>query len=462
MREAVAAVLGAERAERFFERLLDRFFGDADARVARRRSASTACGCRSTSAISRRRAPFDASRGGFRAARRGDPRAAATPASTASSTCTRCPAARTSTGTRTTRRTSPRSGGTRTSRTASSASGCARRALRRQRRGWRATTCSTSPPIRPARSSGRCTTGSWRRSARSIPTTSCSSTATPTRRTSRPSASRTRTRSTPATTTPRRDGVRRYPGVTRADRPRGAGGEVPASARAYQRETGTPIWVGEFGPVYTGDPELDEQRYQVLADQLEIYDALRRRLVAVDLQGRRAAGARLRGARQRLHAPLRRLHRQEGAPRRRLLGLDRPRAARPGRADPRVDRARVPGLGAVPVERALLDRRHCCATSCSPRRCCPSTRSCSAGSPTRSSRRSRTRSASRVRAPRAPVRPRRRHTRGVAQPLKTVAARNCTAFGSCALIRIVSQPRTPTRDLLAVLERDRSRSPCRA
>ena len=39
----------------------------------------------------------------------------------------------------------------------------------------------------------------------------------------------------------------------------------------WQRETGTPLWVGEFGPVYTGDPERDEQRYQLLADQLEIY-----------------------------------------------------------------------------------------------------------------------------------------------------------------------------------------------
>jgi aryl-phospho-beta-D-glucosidase BglC (GH1 family) len=40
----------------------------------------------------------------------------------------------------------------------------------------------------------------------------------------------------------------------------------------YQRETGTPIWIGEFGPVYTGDPERDEQRYQILSDQLDIYD----------------------------------------------------------------------------------------------------------------------------------------------------------------------------------------------
>ena len=40
---------------------------------------------------------------------------------------------------------------------------------------------------------------------------------------------------------------------------------------AYMRETGTPIWVGEFGPVYTGDPERDEQRYRLLEDQLEIF-----------------------------------------------------------------------------------------------------------------------------------------------------------------------------------------------
>jgi endoglucanase len=40
----------------------------------------------------------------------------------------------------------------------------------------------------------------------------------------------------------------------------------------FQRETGTPIWVGEFGPVYTGDPERDEQRYRILEDQLDIYD----------------------------------------------------------------------------------------------------------------------------------------------------------------------------------------------
>ncbi|MDA8291885.1 MAG: cellulase family glycosylhydrolase [Actinomycetota bacterium] len=39
----------------------------------------------------------------------------------------------------------------------------------------------------------------------------------------------------------------------------------------YCRKTGTPIWVGEFGPIYTGDAARDAQRYQVLQDQLEIY-----------------------------------------------------------------------------------------------------------------------------------------------------------------------------------------------
>jgi endoglucanase len=33
-----------------------------------------------------------------------------------------------------------------------------------------------------------------------------------------------------------------------------------------------PFWVGEFGPVYTGDPLKDEMHYQVLKDQLAYYD----------------------------------------------------------------------------------------------------------------------------------------------------------------------------------------------
>lgn len=36
-----------------------------------------------------------------------------------------------------------------------------------------------------------------------------------------------------------------------------------------------PIWVGEFGPVYSGIPEKDEMRYQVLKDQLAYYEKYR-------------------------------------------------------------------------------------------------------------------------------------------------------------------------------------------
>jgi endoglucanase len=39
----------------------------------------------------------------------------------------------------------------------------------------------------------------------------------------------------------------------------------------YARRTGTPIYVGEFAPIYSGDDTIDEQRRQILADQLERY-----------------------------------------------------------------------------------------------------------------------------------------------------------------------------------------------
>jgi hypothetical protein len=32
-----------------------------------------------------------------------------------------------------------------------------------------------------------------------------------------------------------------------------------------------PVWVGEFGPVYTGNPDKDEMRYQILKDQLAYF-----------------------------------------------------------------------------------------------------------------------------------------------------------------------------------------------
>jgi hypothetical protein len=39
-------------------------------------------------------------------------------------------------------------------------------------------------------------------------------------------------------------------------------------------ENETPIWVGEFGPVYTGVPDKDAMRYQLLEDQLSFYREL--------------------------------------------------------------------------------------------------------------------------------------------------------------------------------------------
>ncbi|MEO3745778.1 glycoside hydrolase family 5 protein [Plantactinospora sp. B5E13] len=63
-----------------------------------------------------------------------------------------------------------------------------------------------------------------------------------------------------------------YPGISRGEYVDRDVLERTFLARtAYMRDTGTPIWVGEFGPVYTGDPERDTQRRQILADQLEIY-----------------------------------------------------------------------------------------------------------------------------------------------------------------------------------------------
>ena len=116
----------------------------------------------------------------------------------------------------------------------------------------------------------------------------------------------------------------------------------------WQRETGTPLWVGEFGPVYTGDPERDEQRYQLLADQLEIY-------------ARHGAGWSIWtykdvGLQGLVHvapdsAYMQRfgdLIAKKARPGDRLLGLDRRRGAGGRRAAARADRGRVPRLAPYP------------------------------------------------------------------------------------------------------------------
>ncbi len=40
----------------------------------------------------------------------------------------------------------------------------------------------------------------------------------------------------------------------------------------YMMERALPVWVGEFGPVYVGDPVKDAMRYQLLGDQLDVYN----------------------------------------------------------------------------------------------------------------------------------------------------------------------------------------------
>jgi endoglucanase len=63
-----------------------------------------------------------------------------------------------------------------------------------------------------------------------------------------------------------------YPGVTRGiyvDRAQVE--RIFLERTQFMRDTGTPIWIGEFGPVFTGDADRDEQRYQLLADQLDLY-----------------------------------------------------------------------------------------------------------------------------------------------------------------------------------------------
>jgi endoglucanase len=52
---------------------------------------------------------------------------------------------------------------------------------------------------------------------------------------------------------------------------RGAAEQKFLQRSEYARATGTPILVGEFGPIYTGDPEQDRLRRRILEDQLDLY-----------------------------------------------------------------------------------------------------------------------------------------------------------------------------------------------
>ncbi len=64
-----------------------------------------------------------------------------------------------------------------------------------------------------------------------------------------------------------------YPGVSRGRYvDRNALRDTFLQRSEFMLSRDLPIWVGEFGPVYTGDPARDAVRYQVLEDQLQIYD----------------------------------------------------------------------------------------------------------------------------------------------------------------------------------------------
>ncbi len=63
-----------------------------------------------------------------------------------------------------------------------------------------------------------------------------------------------------------------YPGVTRGEYfDRSVIEQTFLRRTQYMRETGTPVWIGEFGPVYPPDRSQDSWRLALLRDQLEIY-----------------------------------------------------------------------------------------------------------------------------------------------------------------------------------------------
>jgi hypothetical protein len=63
-----------------------------------------------------------------------------------------------------------------------------------------------------------------------------------------------------------------YPGASRGQHvDRDAIERTFLERTRYMRDTGTPIWIGEFGPVYTGDEASDAGRRRLLQDQLDVY-----------------------------------------------------------------------------------------------------------------------------------------------------------------------------------------------
>ena len=405
MREAVAAVLGADAGGPFFERLLDRFFsagGRGVPGVARRELRAAAD---QPAPFRERRAPFEWLSEGFERLSRavallGDAGIHSVIDLHAVPGCqnqhwhsdnpTHVAAF----------------WRTRTSWSARRRCGCSWRRASRATRGWRATTCSTSRPTRPAPSSGRGTTRTVAAIREVDPdhilfldgntySTDFSAFGEPYENAIYACHDYARGG----------DGVRRR--RTRA-MPRGAGGEVPRAHGLPARDGHADLGGGVRAGLHRRAGARRARAGGARRPALDLR-ALRRRLVAVDLQGRRAAGPRLRARRQPVHAALRR--RSSSA--RRGSGVDSwgstdrelPELVEPIHA---FIARRVPGLGAVPVERALLDRR-----PRAPHPLRPGDAAVLRGAVPRARRRGARRAGGLVqprvvRAPRAPVRPRRR------------------------------------------------------
>ena len=117
----------------------------------------------------------------------------------------------------------------------------------------------------------------------------------------------------------------------------------------YARRTGTPIYVGEFAPIYTGDEAVDAERRRILDDQLQIYKRYGAGFATwmyKDLGRQGLASVRARLA---LRLAGRGLRRQEAQARGRPVGQHRPREPRGHPADPGSGRARGAGLRPLPV-----------------------------------------------------------------------------------------------------------------
>ena len=299
-RQAMRGRWATEGYTRFFDRFLTRLLRRRGRALPRRPRAELGAGAVQLPPLrGRRPAVRDQGARGVPPPRPGHRACAPTPASTRSSTCTPCPAGQnqhwhsdnpTHCGDVLAAPALPGPGGPPV--------GGHRRPLPGQAVRSPATTRSTSRPTPPARSSAR-STQRLERPIRAVDpdhvlfldgnrySTDFSVFAEPLRQ-----HGLHRPRLRPA----RHRRRRRVPGrdPRRVLRPRRSSSRRSCGAPSSCARTGTPIWIGEFGPVYTGDPERGRQRVPAAARPAGHLPRARRELGAVDLQGHRPAGPGVR------------------------------------------------------------------------------------------------------------------------------------------------------------------------